>query len=64
MTKTVVGLLMSLITDQLYSVACKYNLCEIKVNTNMKCFQISGLGLTDFLRELCHSESSTAILYM
>ena len=63
-TKTVVGLLVSLKTGQLYSVECKYNLCEIKVNIKMKCFRISGLGLMDFLRELCHSESSADILYM
>ena len=63
MTKTVVSLLMSLKTGQLYSVKCEYNLCEIKVNINMKCFWISGLGLMDFLRELCHSESSAAICF-
>jgi len=60
MTRTVVGLLVSLLNGQLYSVVCKSNLCEI----NMNYFWISGLGRTDFLRELCHSELSAAILYL
>ena len=58
-----VGLLMLLKTGQLYSVECKYNLCEIKLNKNMKCFRTSGLGLADFLRGFCHSESSASIYF-
>ena len=36
-TRTVVGLFRPLETGPLYSVKCGYNLCEIKLNINMKC---------------------------
>jgi len=59
---------MSLITGQLYSVACKYNLCKINVKKIiMKYFRISGLGFPARALSLrvqhCHTLAVTSNKY-